>query len=368
MYSVGFIGCLLIKNRYRLSGLSFTVLFLLFNFNGYITSHLAVGHLMWLGYFLLPLFCLLLLELVEAGDPIAISVKLSFLLFVMNLQGAFHIFVWCVMFMVLLAICNRPARTGIVIALLFGIASSAFRYVPAALTFYHKGYPFVFISAYPTIGHLLGALAVIRYPGYCPFTIPMGWWEFDVYISVIGILFLAYYGIVARFRNVDYFRQCSYKAFDIPILGMALLSVGMLYPLIAKLPLPFLNSQRFSSRFIIIPITMLVVISCIRLQAALSRRRLDRRSAALAGSLVIILAVLLISHSDVWNIAALQSSAAVTMIVSNPVIVYKSDVFYKAATAASSLVSILSLTAMFVLSVYRRLRLRQERELRALNA
>ena len=49
MYSLGFIGCLLVRKRFQLSLLPFVFLFLLFNFNGHITSHLSVGHTMWLG-------------------------------------------------------------------------------------------------------------------------------------------------------------------------------------------------------------------------------------------------------------------------------------------------------------------------------
>src|SRR5262245_20762907 len=47
LYTAGFIGCLWLRRRYSLSALPFTLLFLLFNFNGHVTAHLAVGHSMW---------------------------------------------------------------------------------------------------------------------------------------------------------------------------------------------------------------------------------------------------------------------------------------------------------------------------------
>ena len=53
-FTIGFIGLLLIRKRYHLSLASFTALFLLFNFNGHITDHYVVGHMEWVGYFLLP--------------------------------------------------------------------------------------------------------------------------------------------------------------------------------------------------------------------------------------------------------------------------------------------------------------------------
>ena len=355
LYSAGFIGCLLIARRYRMSAPVFATLFLLFNFNGYITSHLSVGHFMWLGYFLLPFFCLLLLELVETPGRLSTSVKLSFLLFVMNLQGAFHIFVWCAVFMAFLGAAQRSARRQILIALGLGAAASAFRLIPAALTFYHKGYPFVFISAYPTIAHFCDALIVLHGPGYCPFAMKMGWWEFDAYVSAIGALFLGYFGLYARAYPGSRLRHLTYRAFDLPLVAMFLLSVGILYPLIAKLPVPFLNSQRFSSRFIIVPLVMLLIIACVRFQALLAGLRLGTMRRALIWILPAALAFLLVRHSYIWSAALFDTGALAPALPVNPVIIIKQDVFYHASVIASSLASAVSLIAMFFLSVSARL-------------
>jgi hypothetical protein len=115
MYSVGFIGCLLIRNRYHLSLLPFVFLFLLFNFNGHITSHLSVGHSMWYGYFLLPLFFYFLLELLPPSAKIRVgtSIILAFVLFAIVLQGSFHIFVWCLIFLAILGFFNRHSSKDV---------------------------------------------------------------------------------------------------------------------------------------------------------------------------------------------------------------------------------------------------------------
>ena len=69
MYTLGWVGMLLIRRRYHLALVPFTALLLLFNFNGHITAHLAVGHSEWVGYFILPFFVLLVLILVDPeGD------------------------------------------------------------------------------------------------------------------------------------------------------------------------------------------------------------------------------------------------------------------------------------------------------------
>jgi hypothetical protein len=66
LYSIGVGGLLWLRQKYALSPAVYTVLFLLFNFNGYITAHLSVGHVNYAGgYFLLPWFVILVLQLFE---------------------------------------------------------------------------------------------------------------------------------------------------------------------------------------------------------------------------------------------------------------------------------------------------------------
>ena len=73
-YTAGFLGCLAFGRAARLSPPAFLLLFLLLNFNGYVTAHLAVGHLALVtGYFLLPVFLLLVLGWVEKGPSPARS-------------------------------------------------------------------------------------------------------------------------------------------------------------------------------------------------------------------------------------------------------------------------------------------------------
>jgi hypothetical protein len=367
MYSVGFAGSRLLAQRYRFSPLVFTVLFLLFNLNGYITSHLAVGHFMWLGYFLLPFFFLILLELIEGKEALRSSFKLFLLLFVMNLQGAFHIFVWCVIFLILVALVNRTCRKPILLALLLAFLSSAFRLAPAAVTFYHKGHPFVFIMAYPTLFDLGNALTVLHPPDYYRFLVPVGWWEFDAYISIIGVIFIGYFGIYARFRAISEPERRLHSAFDIPLIVMLLLS-SALYSWIARLPVPFINSQRFSSRFIIIPLVMLIIISCVRLQAVI--KELTRTQTARLGMrlLAALMALLLLRHSYLWRIAGIENSMALNKALTAVTIVSKPDPFYSAVVRYAFLASLASILAAAVIgSRLRQIRSRADRD-SAINA
>jgi hypothetical protein len=67
LYSVSFAGLLCLRKEWRLSPVPFTFLYLLFSFNGYIVSRVAVGHTMWYGYFFLPYFHLLVLRITKGS-------------------------------------------------------------------------------------------------------------------------------------------------------------------------------------------------------------------------------------------------------------------------------------------------------------
>ncbi len=56
LYTIGFFGLLWLRRRFSLSLFTFTILFLLFDFNGHILAHYCIGHVTWGGYFLFPWF------------------------------------------------------------------------------------------------------------------------------------------------------------------------------------------------------------------------------------------------------------------------------------------------------------------------
>lgn len=67
LYSLGFLGLILLGQRLRWSPFTVVVVFLLVMLNGHPVAQIAVGHSMWASYFLLPFFALLLIELSERG-------------------------------------------------------------------------------------------------------------------------------------------------------------------------------------------------------------------------------------------------------------------------------------------------------------
>ena len=303
-YAVGFAGLLVVRRRYALSLLPFTFLFLLFTANGHIVAHLAIGHSMWTGYFLLPFVFLHLTDILD-GEGAAAPPKLALVLFLMLLQGSLHIFVSCVLLILLSLVFRRHAWKPLVVALLWTGALGACRLVPAAVVLFGKMEQ-VFISGYASAGDLLAAFVRIRpitYPRQGGLFGTLNWWEFDAYLGPVGLAWLLWFGLVSRFKGPEARR---FAALDGPLAVLALLALDDVYAPINRLGVPLLGGERVSSRLLIVPIVFLVVIAAVRTQRVLessSRKRLASVSAVVAALLV---AAGLALHSREWSLPVLE--------------------------------------------------------------
>jgi hypothetical protein len=305
-YAAGFSGLLLIRRRHALDLLPFTFLFLLFAGNGHIVAHLAIGHSMWTGYFLLPFVFVYLMDILE-DDARRAPLKLAIVFFLMLLQGSLHVFAWCVLLVVLAAAFRRRAWKPLAVALAWTAALGVCRLLPAAVVLFGK-LEQVFISGYPSAGDLLAALVSVR-----PITYPrrgglfgtLNWWEFDAYLGVVGLAWLLWFGMVLAFtRPLDR----RFAALAGPLAVMALLSLDDLYAPINRLGVPLLSGERVSSRLLIVPIVFLLPAAAVRMQRVLeaSPRGGLLRGAALAGA--IATAAGLAAHSHTWSLPVLERS------------------------------------------------------------
>ncbi len=355
MYTIGFAGCLAIRNRYGLSPVAFAVLFMLFNFNGHITAHMGVGHSMWTAYFLLPFFFLYTLDITGGKDRTGAAIKMGFVLFVMILQGSFHIFAWAMAFLALLLIFNWRLWRPVLYAAASGLLLSAFRLMPAAFVLAGKREKFIW--SYPTVHDLLDALVTIRQ--HTPERLKpwgtTGWWEYDIYLSVLGLALVAYFGIYLRFRKKPELQDCRFRALDLPILTLATLSISYFHAFLTRIPLPLLRSQRVATRFIIIPVVFLVFIAAIRLQRVLGTRR---RSVKFYVAAIIGLAVMALSfvdHSFIWSVARLQRIYRDKVVdLAVPEITAVPDSSYTSMLMLGGIISLASLAVLVYLAVRRR--------------
>ena len=311
LFTAGCLGLLLLRRRYHLAPAAFGVLFLLFNFNGHITAHLAVGHAEWVGYFLLPFFVLLVLKLVEgenAGWSWVLGVAVSLL--GIFLQGAFHFFLWCLIFLAGLGIIYPKYLLPVVKAILFSGLLSLVRILPPALEFFNSGPKF--ISGFPSVADMLSSLVILYNPSNTQWVIykELGVWEVDTYIGFIGAALLVFFGIYQTWR-----RGGRLTALFAPALLLASLSIGYVYKLITWLPLPLLSSERITSRFLILPVVVLVVLGCIQLQRFFQERLgTGWRERLFYLTLLALLGHDLLQHSRIWRVERMK-----TVFISMPV-------------------------------------------------
>jgi hypothetical protein len=305
-YSAGFAGLMLIRRRYALSLLPFTFLFLLFAFNGHIVAHLAIGHSMWTGYFLLPFVFLYVLDILDAAAPAA-PVKLALVFFLMLLQGALHVFVWCLV-LLLLSVAFRPrAWKPALVALAWTAALAACRLVPAAIVLFGKTEA-LFISGYPSAADLGAALVRIRpitYARQGGLFGTLNWWEYDAYLGLVGLAWLLWFGVVKRIKDPEPGR---FAALEGPLALLALLSMDDLYAAVNRLGIPLLSGERVGSRLLIVPIVFLMPPAAARMQRVLEASPRRRMLSMLAVAAAVLIAAGLAAHSHAWSLPVLERS------------------------------------------------------------
>jgi hypothetical protein len=345
LYSAGFAGLLWLRRRYNLSLAPFTALFLLFNFNGHITAHLAVGHSMYAGYFLLPFFVYLVLKLLEDGGAgWAWVTQLAVLLFVLFLQGAFHQFLWCLMFLAALALFQPRYAAPLLKGIFFSILLSLPRILPPALEFAGEGMNF--ISGFPTLADLLAGLVVLKHPveALSNPASALGWWEIDHYVGLVGLVFLCYFGLYLTWKSAS-----EQRAVLAPSAVLALLSVGHIYYLINRLPLPLTDSERVSSRFLILPLVFLFVLGALRFESYLRERGVPgaRTSLLYLGGLV-VLGHDLLQHSRLWRFTNMYQLFPNTPVQMLAELVQRSDPPYFLSLAGGAGLALLGLIYLLV--------------------
>jgi hypothetical protein len=347
LFSVGFIGLLLLRRRYTLAPAAFTVLVLLFNFNGQITAHYAVGHIEWTGYFFLPFFILLLLKILdgEKGDwKWVLFISLTF--FLMAIQGAFHFVLWCWIFLLAWGLfSSKKYLVPAIKAILFSLPLCLVRFLPPAIEFLGGGKNFV--SGFPTVTDLFAAMIILKYPAEALFGEykSLGWWEVDSYIGLIGLVFLVYFGIYQARQ-----KGSSTKTLLAPIAVLTFLSIGQIYAVINHLPIPLLDSERVSSRFFILPLAVLIVLGSIHLQellVKLGNRRIAERILSLG--VLILLAHDLLQHSRVWRVTHMYELFISTPVDIQSKIIHHPDPLYFGALAVGAACTVLTFIVLMFL-------------------
>jgi len=303
MYTLGLFGLIKIWERLRLSPISYSALFFLFNFNGSILSHFSVGHVNYTGYFLYPFVFLLLMDMVERSTSFSLKNKAdwrwlaeyAFILFFMLLNGSFHQFVWALMLTGLAGIFHWrnfwQALAGIVSAGLL----SAVRLLPPAL---HLGqFDNEFLSGYPVVMDVWTALTGLIGPDkafvHTGQLTNLGWWEFDLFVGLTGAVFLIIFGLGWWIKNHDVPEWLQTLA--APAMVLFILSMGSVYKVVMYIPIPLINGERVSARLITLPFVLFILASVYAFQ-----RFLDKQGGSPALRWSALVGLFLLAH-DLWQ-------------------------------------------------------------------
>ena len=352
LYAVGFVGLLLLHHQQRLSLFVTTILFLLFNFNGHITSHLAVGHTNWTGHFLLPFFVLLALQLVEKPWGWRWVCSLALTMLAIFLQGDFHLYVWCLIFLGILGIAYPrllPAvlTGGVAIALV-----SMARILPPILELGKMDSEFK--NGFSSVLDIVAALGVLSGPevSYQGLNILnlTAVWEKDTYTGLVGLAFLAIFGMYRALKARSEKNESANPYYKLlaPSLLLTILSYGTLYKVIALLaPIPIFSGERVTSRFLIVPVVVVASVGAIYLQRLIDQREHSPLEKLVYLSLVFLLGLDLLQHLKLWRIE--EISAMVELFPKIPFdpaahgAITRVDLPYSNAILAGGLVSLAAL-------------------------
>lgn len=352
LYTVGFVGLVLIKRRARLSAFAFTPMFLLFTFNGHIKDHVSVGHMHWVGYFLLPYYFLHLFRLMDdrPSNPWAWILGVGLTLAAMFLQGAFHLFVMSLVFLGLIALVVPHHTLRLLGAMVFSVLLSLYRILPPALEI--GKFDSAFLSGFVSVSDLLAALTTIRLP-FRPSVFsesplqPLGWWEYDHYVGALGLILVLWsaYAIGRRDGPTD----GRYRRLLLPFLIMAFLSLGRVYRPINALGVPLLSSQRVSTRFLVFPLLGLLFLGSENLQRLIERQRPSWRWQL--GGLILAGALFhdLWQHTKLWRVRRMMELFDHLPIdFSGEVVANHPDPAYTAALIIGVGVALLSLIFLLI--------------------
>jgi hypothetical protein len=322
---------------------------LLFGFNGHILTHLSIGHSMWLGYYFLPFFFIQLFRLFENDPGRNWSIGMALVLFGILLQGSIHIFVWCVFFLILLWLFAKQHRIEIFYALVVGFFLSAFRLFPAGLQYGTSSH--AFFPGYLSLTDAIRGMIADVSPYEAILGRPSGWWELDMFIGLLGLAFIlvfTVYPFVSKSKGVEVLKK--YTTLFIPAGVFALLSFGYLYLPIQSLPIPLFSLERVPSRFMIMPIVMLIFISSISAQAWLMRRQWSLKERIVSVAFLIILGQDLLQHARMWrleNLARALPTPAWTLVKDIKIANY-SDPIYTTVLGISIVITVIALVVLLI--------------------
>ena len=176
----------------------------------------------------------------------------------------------------------------------------------------------------------------------------LAWWEFDLYVGLIGAIFILYFGLLRWPKDSD--GRPVYPEMLLPVGVLFVLSIGQVYQVIQAIPIPLLNGERVSSRMIMIPFVVILLLASISFQRWVEQHA---RGTAPRWALALLLLPLLNDlwqHLKAWRVNVAYSAYPVAKVdLAIKVVANHADAPYTGVLTAGAAITIL--TAIFLLAM-----------------
>jgi hypothetical protein len=353
-YSISFLSLLWFYRRYNLSLYTFTLLFFLFEFNGYIFTHYSIGHFSWAGYFLFPLFFLLVLRFLDGEQGWMWVTSMSFLLFYMVLAGSQHHYVWLLLFLAALIMMSWRRSKWILACILLSGLLSAVRLLPPVLQLADFRNKAVFndVFGHPSIAHLVQGMLFIQLPmessiDYYPLnSYSENIWEYVFYVGILGFGFILYFGWIAWIKE----NPPRWKELILPVFMLFALSMGSTYWIVRLTGIPLFASERAAMRMICVPMVWFILVGSILFQEWWNAKKLEFGHQVAAIMSLGLMVIDLWSNLKAWRPAQIRDIfAPITMNISGNAVANHSDPAYILVLAIGLGTTLM--TAIFLLAM-----------------
>jgi hypothetical protein len=307
MYTVGFYGCILLKRHYYLGNLAFLFLFILLNFNGYFVEKIPAYGAWESGEFLFPYVVLLILwagELkpIDQRNQLRLGIWLGiFLAWILHLGTPNNYLHWMT-FVVIWGLVNYKLWKFSLTAVFVSFSVAFFRLILMVLTFGH-GVHRVDAAGYNNQESLVQAL-VGTHTALTP--VAWSWWELSLYVSLPGLFLLVYFGMFVPFMKFEWRKFRGWSPILVPCAVFLIISIRRFKYFIIPKWLPFFNGEGFTSRYMIVPLIVISVISAVNMQGFINKYWNQKRARCFLVFSMILLSFFMINHSRVWRMHKVQ--------------------------------------------------------------
>lgn len=333
--SIGYVGFFKLFKKFIPSSAVCATAGITYFYSGMFIGRIAAGHLQLLGYFLVPMFILIVLNVLEdnrrnqrSGNWMKASLLLSLVAYLGSIQTLFQMFLFLFVLVVfkksrLFAIKSFLSTLLMISPIIFASSFSSSYRIRGATRSVFEGFGWRFLNQdffKDSYADLEQSFSIPSLLAFLPkqivevilhfiagstnwkIAIERGGWEWDIYVLPLGFIALLVPLIskAARFKLVQ-FSAPTFRPLVAVLIVFLLLSLSFVYRIIFSLLQSVVNINaidRLPVRSIIYPLTFVFLICFILLNHLIQSRRQGIRIFGYA--LIFANLVLVILHSEFW--------------------------------------------------------------------